>query len=328
MSAKVTIAIPTLNRSGYFRMALESARAQTYENVEIVVSDNASTDNTPVVISAFEDDPRVRAFRQNVKLSMVDNWNACVAAATGDYFLMLSDDDLLEPEAIEALVGGFEHGPLPQESVGVVYCQGRVIDENGSVSRLGGVSPLWEKAEDMMLGFFRSRRATWACTILFRRSDILAGYTPELPLMTDAAQWMQAIARHGNAVFIERVLASYREHQNISAKTPVELWQRDARVLGEMAIGWLRENARGDENQYREIRNAMEKLSVRFIPALLNQRYGTQKLKTLSMYAKHWRYFMSVFGVYTASVGVARLLAPGLIASGKQLRGKLLTKRR
>ena len=60
----VTIGIPTYNRGdGYLREALESALAQTYENLEIVVSDNCSTDNTGEVVEAY-DDPRVSYFRQ------------------------------------------------------------------------------------------------------------------------------------------------------------------------------------------------------------------------------------------------------------------------
>ena len=317
MSGKVTIAIPTLNRAAYFRLALESARAQSYSNLEIVVSDNASTDDTPTVVAEFAGDPRIKALRQDIKLSMVENWNACVAAATGDHFLMLSDDDLLEPGAIAALVQGYEQG---DDSVGMVYCRGRVIDENGDVVNVGPVSPARETAEDIVLEFFRSRRATYACSILFRRSDVLDGYTAELPLLTDAAQWMQAVARRGHAVFVERTLISYRKHLNISAMTPPAVWQKDSTMLAGMAVEWLRENGRGCETRYTEIRRAVEELNVRIVPDLINQRYKQEKVKALIAYAKHWRNFTSGVGVRAAAAGLLRLLVPGIVRIGKRLR--------
>lgn len=79
---KVTIAIPTRNRVGYLRLALDSAQQQTLEDIEIVVSDNRCTDGTAEMLAAMTD-PRLCVLYQKQDLSMVENWNSCVAAATG-----------------------------------------------------------------------------------------------------------------------------------------------------------------------------------------------------------------------------------------------------
>ena len=74
----VTIAIPTYNRAdGYLRDALKSAMNQTYENIEIVVSDNCSPDNTEDYIKGI-DDPRIRYFRQKEGILPNDNFNFCL----------------------------------------------------------------------------------------------------------------------------------------------------------------------------------------------------------------------------------------------------------
>jgi glycosyltransferase involved in cell wall biosynthesis len=71
----VTIGIPTYNRArGYLREALESALAQSYSNLEIVVSDNGSTDNTQSVVRSYAN-PRIRFFRQQPPVTPNDNFN-------------------------------------------------------------------------------------------------------------------------------------------------------------------------------------------------------------------------------------------------------------
>ena len=99
----VTIAIPTLNRSEFLRLSVESALLQTYSNIEILVSDNASEDETPAVLANFGD-KRLRTLRQESRVTMFANWNSVLRAARGEYFLLLSDDDLLEPFAIETML--------------------------------------------------------------------------------------------------------------------------------------------------------------------------------------------------------------------------------
>ena len=94
----ITIGIPTYNRgSGTLPMTLESALSQDYPNFEIVVSDNGSTDNTQEVVRGFGTD-RVNYIRQAVNIGVTKNYNACLQAARGDYFLLLHDDDLIDKD--------------------------------------------------------------------------------------------------------------------------------------------------------------------------------------------------------------------------------------
>ena len=307
-NAKVTIAIPTLNRAEYLRLSIVSALAQTYGNLEVLISDNASTDHTAEVLASFAGDARLRRLYQPVKLTMVENWNACVAAAKGEYFLLLSDDDLLEPEAIAEMVAAYEHGPLPSEKVGMVYCRGRVIDEHGVERDLRPPSPSVEEAEQLILSFFNSERATYACTILFRRSDILDGYDAGLPLLTDAAQWVQAVIKHGCAVYVDRVLANYRVHLNISAMTPVAAWHKDTFALAEFAIARLQSAGLGSAATEKRIRRALRRINVRIIPGLLSQRSAGSKRDVLRAYWNHRQHFASVYGVWWILQGAAQVV--------------------
>jgi glycosyltransferase involved in cell wall biosynthesis len=100
--AKFTIGIPTYNRAGFLRRAIESALDQTYPDVEVLVSDNASTDETSEVVRSFGD--RVRYHRQSENLGSWPNFIHLTAMASGEYFTWLQDDDLIHPRFAERAV--------------------------------------------------------------------------------------------------------------------------------------------------------------------------------------------------------------------------------
>src|SRR5450759_2852582 len=80
----LTIAIPTFNRAGMLKDCILSALSQTYKNFEVIVSDNASTDETQEVLKSFCD-RRLRVVRQKTNIGLLPNWNACLAEASGEY---------------------------------------------------------------------------------------------------------------------------------------------------------------------------------------------------------------------------------------------------
>lgn len=95
-----SIAIPTFNRSDLFPHAIQSILKQTFQDFEIIVSDNCSVDETPQVAKQFED-PRVRYVRTPRHFTIADNWEFARSHAVGKLILMLSDDDALLPATLE-----------------------------------------------------------------------------------------------------------------------------------------------------------------------------------------------------------------------------------
>ncbi len=96
-----SIVIPTYNRSDLVRQAIQSVLNQTFEDFEIVVSDNCSNDDTPDVVRSFSD-PRVRYVRTVEHTVIADNWEFARRQARGEFLLMLSDDDALIGNALES----------------------------------------------------------------------------------------------------------------------------------------------------------------------------------------------------------------------------------
>lgn len=104
---RVSVLLPSYNAEPYVAAAVESVRAQTFGDWEIVAVDDASGDGTLAVLRSF-DDPRVRIERNDRNLGMTANWNRCLALASGEIVLKLDADDALKPRALEMLDGAFE----------------------------------------------------------------------------------------------------------------------------------------------------------------------------------------------------------------------------
>lgn len=94
---KFSVLLPTRNGGPYLANCIRSVLNQDYGDLELVISDNANTDSTPAVIASFAADPRVKILRLERAVPVTDNWNNALAAASGDYLLMLGDDDLVLP---------------------------------------------------------------------------------------------------------------------------------------------------------------------------------------------------------------------------------------
>lgn len=119
---KFTIVIPTRERCATLPFALRTAVEQDYENLEIIVSDNASTDETRQVVESFTD-PRIRYINTGRRVSMSLNWEFALGHVTGDYVTYMGDDDALLPGAVTDVAKLFErYGSQAVAWTKVQYC--------------------------------------------------------------------------------------------------------------------------------------------------------------------------------------------------------------
>lgn len=100
----VSLCIPTYNAGKYFEPCLQSAIAQTYPNLEILISDDGSTDGTLQIVEKYRGQHTQIKLVQNAKKGMVSNWNNCIEAASGEWVKLLFQDDLLQPNCVEAML--------------------------------------------------------------------------------------------------------------------------------------------------------------------------------------------------------------------------------
>lgn len=97
---EISVCIPVLNGERFLAETLRSVLAQTFEDFELVVVDNASTDRTPEILREFSD-PRLRVVRNESVLSLADNWNKAVVESRAPLVKLVCGDDLLAPRCLE-----------------------------------------------------------------------------------------------------------------------------------------------------------------------------------------------------------------------------------
>lgn len=114
MKPLVTVGIPTYNRPQYLQEAIRRIHNQTYDNLEIIISDNQSPSPKAIdeiVQPWLQKDSRIRFVRQPVNIGAIRNFKYLLDEAKGDYFMWAADDDELEPTFIEKLLNGLLNDP-------------------------------------------------------------------------------------------------------------------------------------------------------------------------------------------------------------------------
>jgi glycosyltransferase involved in cell wall biosynthesis len=126
---KVSIGLPVRNGGRHLAEAIDSILAQTFPDFELIISDNASTDDTPAICARYAArDPRVRVIRQEHNIGAARNFNVVFARSTGKYFKWAAHDDLIHPSYLAACLAVLETQP------DAVLCQSlvEIVDHDHS----------------------------------------------------------------------------------------------------------------------------------------------------------------------------------------------------
>ena len=94
---KFSVLLPTKNGAKYLESCIDSVLSQDYRDIELIVFDNASTDDTSEIVKLFSEDKRLKYYRTDSAVSVTDNWNNALKKSSGDYVSMIGDDDYLLP---------------------------------------------------------------------------------------------------------------------------------------------------------------------------------------------------------------------------------------
>jgi hypothetical protein len=225
----ISVGIPTYNRRTYVMRAIESVLAQSHGAIEIIVSDNASRDDTLEHVRSISD-PRVVVLAQHTNLGMTGNFNACLNAATGRYFLMLSDDDYLEKTALQRLVTPLEMGidGCDASDIALSWTPCTIVDGTGTKRWVTDAGPDVEPAIELLAGMFDGTRGPRFCGILCRTSDVRTsgGYLESHGPICDVGNWGRTVLRYRYVVCTHDPLSFYTMHQASTSSTTLgKQWQ-------------------------------------------------------------------------------------------------------
>jgi glycosyltransferase involved in cell wall biosynthesis len=240
----VSILIPTYNRPGYFKAALDSALNQTYGNIEIIICDDSRNDDTKHLIeNKYYDFTQIKYIKNEEQLG-AQNHIKCFNISNGEYINFLMDDDILHPLKIEKMINVFLQDQ--DKNIKLVTSKRILIDEFGfPLPDSFNKSPFKKTCavEGKFLGsltFEYGNIIGEPTTVLFKKSDLadfnfnFMGF--EFKINTDWINWLKLLAK-GNAVYMVEPLSAFRYHGNQVSRMGV------SHVIGTIEIGHMFLNA-------------------------------------------------------------------------------------
>ena len=176
----VSILIPTYNRQDLITETVQSALSQTYQDFEIVIVDNQSTDNTyQVCLDLAKTDPRIRVYRNEENIGPVRNWQRCAELANGKYGKILFSDDLMYPKFIEKTLPFLENN----SDVGFIFTTAKVgtdeINSKEAYQYQKGLVKSSKYLTDILLNFYPFSFSP--CSALFRIGDLRKNIFDHIP---------------------------------------------------------------------------------------------------------------------------------------------------
>lgn len=222
-----------MNRAELLGRAIESALAQTSKEIEILVSDNGSTDATPQVIARYAGQG-IRTFRHERTMPAERHGEFVINQAQGEFFLGLSDDDYLEPQFAAKVLALYDRHP----ELSFVYTGCAVHYEDIQVPAV--VGPEIESGADFLLAHYEDRReVSWCACVTRVRHLRTLGPQPDDRILGDMFFWTK-IAFLGPVGCVPEVLSHYilfrPQNDNISHGTSPVLWTREAQLMVDEVI--------------------------------------------------------------------------------------------
>lgn len=199
----VSVVLPTHNRPGYLKEAIESVLAQTYQDWELLVIDDGSTDETKETVQRYvQQDRRIRYIPQSQQGVSVAR-NTGIRSAAGRYLAFLDDDDLFLPKKLECQVAFLEAHP----DTGMVYAYIDLVDAQLQFLDRQPYTPNWT------FSGFISDCFILVHAVLVRTScfEQLGGFRTDLRIIEDYEMWLR-LSRSYQIAFLPECVGWYRKH--------------------------------------------------------------------------------------------------------------------
>ncbi|MFA9196277.1 MAG: glycosyltransferase family 2 protein [Aliarcobacter sp.] len=221
MQATVSIIIPAYNADAYLEETIRGVVAQTFQDWELLVVNNASTDSTGDILhrlTAELCDPRIRILTNPCTLSMAENWNIGLQHAKGEFIKMICADDIPSEDCLERQVRALREHPSAILTSGarlIINSKGKILFLRNAIRKKG-----------VHTGTSMIRQCIFAGTniigdpvcVMWRRSatDQLGLFNPSVGYCTDMEYWLRLLSI-GDLYYDTVPVGFYRIHKNAAA---------------------------------------------------------------------------------------------------------------
>lgn len=217
----VSILIPTYNRPHYFQLALNSALAQTYPNIEIIIGDDSTDNKTQELVrkSYLPVHNDIIYIRNSPALGQFQNGLLLLEQANGDYINYLMDDDLLHPDKIQKMMSFF----VTDDDLSLVTSYRKLINETGKHIPDGPINIKLCEITTKISGIDVGNQMLMDCcnyigeptTPLFKKKNLTESFGTlnkrKYNCCVDMASWINLLSK-GNIAYIMEPLSSFRIH--------------------------------------------------------------------------------------------------------------------
>jgi len=224
----ISVAIATYNGEKHLRQQLDSILSQSYDNFEIIVSDDRSTDSTQTILDEYRSKHNIQYQVNKKNIGYIKNFETLISLCTGDYIALSDQDDIWLPEKLEKLINNIGNNLL-------IHSDASLIDENDNL-----LKKRWKGQVESFNTFeqFLFRNIVTGCTILFKR-ELLKTASP-FPEGLAYHDWWLAISSsiESKITYINEPLILYRQHTtqhtgaNTSSKFDIIILDKIRRAVG------------------------------------------------------------------------------------------------
>ena len=214
MGKKISVVLPTYNRSAYLPMSIDSILNQTFSDFELIIVDDCSSDGTEEIVREYAlKDSRILVIRNEVNRRLPASLNIGFAKASGDYLTWTSDDNIYKPDAFRIMFSYLEKHKAP-----LVCADMEIIDENGRIAKTEFMKDYHFDEnkiyfENIVRGCFMYKR-----NVLER----VGFYNEALFCLEDYEYWVRIFKEYGEIGYIDDCLYQYRIHSESLTETRKE----------------------------------------------------------------------------------------------------------
>ncbi|MBL1272299.1 MAG: glycosyltransferase [Oceanospirillales bacterium] len=205
----VSVLLPTYNSERYIRQALDSVLSQSYLNIELVISDDASSDRTPKILAEYQSryPDVIKLFLQEKNLGVTRNCNFILQRCRGDHIVFFAGDDLLYENCVSDLVTAIEDG-----GHAMVFHRHDFIDKYSEKMEQRGKhypSHVGDIARLIKAGVYVK------CNGMMARASCLPeeGYDESLRYSSDFDFVFRILGRYNSYIYVGEALSAYRKHK-------------------------------------------------------------------------------------------------------------------
>jgi len=209
---RVSVIIPLYNGERYLAECLDSIRAQDFQDLEILIADDGSTDHSLEIVQRYAaTDARLRWWRNPHNLGQTRNHNACLEAARGEFIKFVHQDDkLVSAAAIQKMVGALVAHPaaaLVGSASDLIDDQSRRLD-----GRCGFPAGVWNGKQIILANLeAMANKIGEPSVVMFRKVQAARGFCHDYRQLWDLEMWFYLLEQ-GDFVFLDEPLSAFRQH--------------------------------------------------------------------------------------------------------------------